>query len=59
MIAERTTAALAYKKARREVFNHLPFGFSAKDGLLVPDAKEQVAIAKMMTLRREGTSYLC
>ena len=57
MIAERTTAALAYKKARLEVFNHLPFGFNAKDGALVPDPKEQAVIARMATLRKEGTSY--
>ena len=57
MIAERTTAALAYKKARREVFNHLPFGFNAKDGALAPDPKEQAVIARMATLRKEGTSY--
>jgi len=29
MIAERTTAALAYKKAHGEVYNHTPFGFTS------------------------------
>ena len=44
MIAERTTAALAYKKAHGEVYNHTPFGFTSQDGSLIPDATEQAAI---------------
>ena len=57
MIAERTTAALNYKKAHGEVYNHVPFGFQAQDGNLVPDATEQAVIARMATLREQGTSY--
>ena len=57
MIAERTTAALRHKKAHGEVYNHIPFGFIAEDGALVPNATEQAAIARMQALRAEGTSY--
>ncbi len=57
MIAERTTAALNYKKSHGKVYNHTPYGFNAEDGALIPDATEQAAIAKMQALRAEGTSY--
>ena len=57
MIAERTTAALRHKKAHGEVYNHVPYGYRATDGNLVPDAIEQAVIARMQTLRSEGTSY--
>jgi DNA invertase Pin-like site-specific DNA recombinase len=57
MIAERTTAALRHKKARGEVYNHIPFGFVAEDGILLPNAAEQAVITRMQTLRAEGTSY--
>src|SRR5215467_9064020 len=53
MIEERTTAALAHKKARREVFNHLPFGLYVKDGTPETDPKEQAEIEKMANLRKE------
>src|SRR5437016_1691523 len=57
MIAERTTAALRHKKAHGEVYNHVPFGFMAEDGNLIPNATEQAVIARMQALRAEGTSY--
>ena len=57
MIAERTTAALAHKKAHGMVYNHAPYGFNAEDGVLVPDAAEQAVIARMATLRESGASY--
>jgi DNA invertase Pin-like site-specific DNA recombinase len=57
MIAERTTAALNYKKAHGEVYNHAPYGFVAEDGHLVADATEQAVVARMQNLRSGGTSY--
>jgi DNA invertase Pin-like site-specific DNA recombinase len=57
MIAERTTAALRHKKAHGEVYNHVPFGFTAQNGALVPDAPEQAVIARIQALRAEGVSY--
>src|SRR5262249_43776754 len=57
MIAERTTAALAHKKAHGEVYNHAPYGFNSEDGVLVPDAAEQAVIASIVSLRSNGASY--
>jgi DNA invertase Pin-like site-specific DNA recombinase len=57
MIAERTTAALNYKKAHGEAYNHAPYGQSVQDGKLIPDAAEQAVIARMQALRADGTSY--
>jgi DNA invertase Pin-like site-specific DNA recombinase len=57
MIAERTTAALSYKKAHGEVYNHAPYGHTAEHGRLIPDTKEQAVIARMTALRANGTSY--
>lgn len=57
MIAERTTAALAFKKSHGEAYNHAPYGFRAEDGKLIPDATEQAVIARMQALREQGTSY--
>ena len=57
MIAERTTAALRHKKAHGEVYNHLPYGYIAEDGALLPDASEQAVIARMTALRAGGVSY--
>jgi DNA invertase Pin-like site-specific DNA recombinase len=57
MTAERTTAALHYKKTHGQVYNHTPFGFNTIGGSLIPDATEQAAIARMGALRKQGVSY--
>ena len=57
MIAERTTAALRHKKAHQEVYNHVPYGYRADNGSLVPDTAEQAVIARIGTLRAKGVSY--
>jgi len=57
MIAERTTAALNYKKAHGEAYNHAPYGFDAFDGKLVENVAEASVIARMKALRAEGISY--
>jgi len=57
MIAERTTAALSYKRRNGEVYNHAPYGSDVQDGKLVPNAEEQAVIARMANWRKLGTSY--
>ncbi len=57
MIAERTTAALRHKKAHGEVYNHVPYGFVADDGSLLPDPREQAVIAEIREWRDAGLSY--
>lgn len=57
MIAERTTAALRHKKAHGKIYNHVPYGYRAHDGNLIPDATEQAVITTMTALRGRGTSY--
>lgn len=57
MIAERTTAALSFKKANGKVYSNTPYGFDAVDGNLVENATEQAVIARMTTLREAGNSY--
>ena len=39
------------------VYNHAPFGYSAEDGKLIPEATEEAVIARMATLRADGVSY--
>lgn len=57
MIAERTSAALNYKKSHGEAYNHAPYGMDVDDGMLVPNAAEQAVVARMATLRADGVSY--
>lgn len=56
VIAERTTGALAHKKANREVYSPTPLGFEVCEGRLFPSASETVVIAKIRALRSEGHS---
>lgn len=59
LIAGRTKAALAQKKARNERVGEIKYGYRlASDGVhLEPDPTEQRAIALAQTLRSEGRSY--
>ena len=57
MIAARTKAALAVKRARGEAVSHAPYGYRAVDGRLEPDAAEQVVIAQVRALRDAGMSF--
>lgn len=58
-IAERTTAALAHKKANSERVGTIPFGYDlAGDGkTLTPNAAELEAASIMRQLRGDGLSY--
>jgi len=54
MIAARTKAALAVKRARGERTGIIPFGFRAVEGKLVEDADEQAVIAAVREARVRG-----
>jgi DNA invertase Pin-like site-specific DNA recombinase len=58
VIRERTTAALAVKKAKGECVGRVPFGFRlAADGVhLEPDADEQTIVARVRELAAQGMS---
>jgi DNA invertase Pin-like site-specific DNA recombinase len=57
-IAERTTAALAHKKAKGERTGSVPFGYDLADnGInLVPNAAQQEALELIAELRAAGLS---
>lgn len=55
-ISERTTASLAHKKARREVYAALPLGYAGQDGKLVPVDEELVVVAEIKEMRANGMS---
>jgi DNA invertase Pin-like site-specific DNA recombinase len=59
LTAERTSAALQFKKSQGERTGTIPFGFSlAADGVqLVPVPEQQQAIQLIQQLREEGWSY--
>jgi len=54
VIAERTTAALAHKKAKREVYAALPLGYADDAGKLVPVDEELVVVAEIKDMREQG-----
>ena len=56
LIAERTTTALAHKKAHGRVYNHTPFGFDREGDLLLKNGLEQDAILEVRSLRASGRS---
>lgn len=54
-IGERTRDALAHKRANGNRTGNIPFGFTlGADGKLVPNAAEQVVVAKVRELRQMG-----
>ena len=56
MIASRTRAALAVKKAKGERIGGIPYGFSDADGKLVPNEDEQRVIIEAKYLSSTGLS---
>jgi DNA invertase Pin-like site-specific DNA recombinase len=57
LIRSRTKAALAVKRAKGERIGGIPYGFAARDdGTLVPEPREQAAVALARTLRAQGRS---
>lgn len=57
LIQMRTRVALSAKRSRGEkTGGDPPFGYTVSDGLLVPDASEQSAIAAARAMRADGLS---
>lgn len=56
MIAERTAAALAHKKANREAYSPTPMGYDREGKSLVVNQEEQEVINQIKTWRGEGHS---
>ncbi len=57
LIAERTAAALQHKRAKRQVYNHVPLGFVRAGDQLVPDKGEQEVVEKIIAMRATGMAY--
>jgi DNA invertase Pin-like site-specific DNA recombinase len=54
LIAERNLAALAFKKARGQVYSPTPYGFKRVDDRLIKHPFEMKIVRAMKKLRREG-----
>ena len=54
LISERTSAALAYKRRKREVFNHAPLGYDRVGNNLVPNSREMAVVKLIRDLRQAG-----
>ena len=54
IISERTTTALAHKKAQGKVYAALPLGYANEAGKLVPIDEELVVVADIPGMRAEG-----
>ena len=54
LIAERTAAALSHKKAHRQVYNHVPYGFAKDGSRLVPFEAEQTVIRRIQACSAAG-----
>ena len=57
LVGERTRAALARKKDKREVYGKVPYGFEAVDGMLIQNQEEQNILRRIRRLRADGMSY--
>jgi site-specific DNA recombinase len=53
-IAERTTAALAHKKARKETYCRVPLGYADDNGKMIEIDEELRVVAEIRDLRAEG-----
>jgi len=56
VISERTTAALAHKKAIGEKYAPVPFGYSEVEGRLVAVESEALVVAEIMKKRQAGAT---
>lgn len=57
LIKERTSMALAHKKAKREVYSPTPFGYDRAGDRLIASRTEAAALARMQSWRTDGMSY--
>jgi site-specific DNA recombinase len=55
-IAERTKAALSYKKANGEKYAPIPFGYREVEGRLVEVKREANIVAEILELREQGST---
>ena len=56
LIAERTSAALTHKKRKKQIYNHLPYGYARDGKNLVPHEQEQKILKRIFAWREEGRS---
>jgi len=56
LTAERTAAALAHKKAKREAYSRTPYGFDRLGSLLVENPAEQAVVERIRELHAGGES---
>jgi DNA invertase Pin-like site-specific DNA recombinase len=54
LIAERTSAAMKFKKKHKEVYSPVPFGYDREGGNLLPNQEEQKAIKLIKKWRAAG-----
>lgn len=54
VISERTTNALAHKKAQGQVYAAIPLGYRNEAGKLVPVDEEQLVVAEIRDMRGQG-----
>jgi DNA invertase Pin-like site-specific DNA recombinase len=57
MTSERTTAALAHKKAHGKVYAPVPLGYRREGDMLLEDPDELATVTRIMEARAAGQSY--
>ena len=57
LVSERTKMALTQKKANREVYSPIPFGYREIEGRLVEVRRESKVVADILSRREAGQSY--
>jgi site-specific DNA recombinase len=55
-IGERTSTALQFKKANRQVYSHTPYGFERQGDALVPLPAEQAIVSRIRQMHAAGSS---
>lgn len=56
LIASRTADALAFKKAQRQVYSPVPFGFRREGDMLIPDPNEIALVTRIREMHIAGIS---
>jgi DNA invertase Pin-like site-specific DNA recombinase len=56
LISERTAVALAHKRSRGQVYNHIPFGYVRAGGEMMECPEEQQVICSIRQWRETGES---
>jgi len=58
VISERTSMAMAHKKAKGEKYAPVPFGYSELDGRLVAVESEALVVAEILSHRKAGKTLV-